>query len=355
MRLDPNYGVYNNIALIYENYIKDYQKALEYYSKEIKLDSTDTYAYRNRADLYASKLEDLDKALVDYNKALEIEPENSLNYEKRGLFYRDYLNDYDKALEDFNKGVALNPTDKDLYFIIAHAYTEYFNNPKLALETLMKMLEFEALETILDSTYLYADIADIYLINLNDPENSLLFYKKEVERSPEWYYGYFKLAEYYVYYNDYEKAEANYNKALELAPENNNLNLSYINFKYINANYQEVIQLSKIAIEKDPKNPQGDYISALSYLKMDNSMKALISLTKSIDKIIDYSSVGYYISGIDGRKLDLSEVIMKRAQVFENYKEFALMCDDYNLALTYVKDEDLKAAILDKISKNCEK
>ena len=226
---------------------------------------------------------------------------------------------------------------------------------RLALETLKKMLEFETLETILDSTYLYADIADIYLINLNDPENSLLFYKKEVERRPEWYYGYFKLAEYYVYYNDYEKAEIKYKKALELAPENNNLNLSYINFKYINANYQEVIQLSKIAIEKTPKDPQGDYITALSYLKMDKSMNALLSLTKSIDKIIDYSSEGYYISGIDGRKLDLSEVIMKRAQVYENYKEFALMCDDYNLALTYVKDKDLKAAILDKISKNCEK
>ena len=45
---------------------------------------------------------------------------------------------------------------------------------------------------------------------------------------------------------------------------------------------------------------------------------------------------------------------MKRAQVYENYKEFALMCNDYNLALTYVKDKDLKTAILDKISKNCE-
>ena len=242
-----------------------------------------------------------------------------------------------------------------MLFEIANIYTKYFNKPKLALETLMKMLEFETLETILDSTYLYADIADIYLINLNDPENSLLFYKKEVERSPQSYYGYFKLAEYYVYYNDYEKAEKNYNKALELAPENNNLNLSYINFKYINASYQEVIQLSKIAIERDPKDPQGDYITALSYLKMDNYMMALNSLTKSIDKIIDYSPEGYYISGVDGRTLDLSEVIMKRAQVYENYKEFALMCDDYNLALTFVKDEDLKTAILNKISKNCEK
>ena len=32
-----------------------------------------------------------------------------------------------------------------------------------------------------------------------------------------------------------------------------------------------------------------------------------------------------------------------------------MMCEDYNLALTLVKDENLKTAILDKISKNCDK
>ena len=194
MRLDPNYEVYNNIAILYENYIKDYQKALEYYTKEIKLNPSDAIAYRNRANLYASQLQDLDKALEDYNKAVSVEPKNSINYEKRGDFYSDYLNDYDKALEDFNKGIALNPTDQELYFKIAEVYTKYFNKPKLALETLMKMLDFEALETIVDSSYLYVDIADIYLIYLNDLENSLLFYKKEVERSPQSYYGYFKIS-----------------------------------------------------------------------------------------------------------------------------------------------------------------
>ena len=304
-------------------------------------------------DLYASQLQDLDKALEDYNKAVSVEPKNSINYEKRGDFYSDYLNDYDKALEDFNKGIALNPTDQELYFKIAEVYTKYFNKPKLALETLMKMLDFEALETIVDSSYLYVDIADIYLIYLNDLENSLLFYKKEVERSPQSYYGYLRLAEYYVYNKDYIKAEINYIKALELAPENNNLNLSYINFKYLNASYEDVIQLSKIAIEKDPKDPQGDYITALSYLKMENTMKALMSLTKSIDKIIDYSPEGYYISDLDGSRLDFSVVIMKRAQLYQNYKEFTMMCDDYKFALTLVKDEDLKTVILNKISTEC--
>ena len=353
VRLDPNYEVYNNIAILYENYIKDYQKALAYYTKEIKLNPSDAIAYRNRANLYANQLQDLDKALEDYNKAVSVEPKNSINYEKRGDFYSDYLNDYDKALEDYNEGIALNPTDQELYFKIAEVYTKYFNKPKLALETLMKMLDFEALETIVDSSYLYVDIADIYLIYLNDLENSLLFYKKEVERSPQSYYGYFKLAEYYVYNKDYIKAEINYIKALELAPENNSLNLSYINFKYINTSYQDVIELSKIAIEKDPKDPQGDYITALSYLKMENTMKALMSLTKSIDKIIDYSPEGYYISDLDGSRLDFSVVIMKRAQLYQNYKEFTMMCDDYKFALTLVKDEDLKTVILNKISTEC--
>ena len=86
VRLDPNYEVYNNIALLYINYIKDYQKALEYYTKEIKLNPSDATAYRNRADLYASQLQDLDKALEDYNKAVSVEPKNSINYEMRGIF-----------------------------------------------------------------------------------------------------------------------------------------------------------------------------------------------------------------------------------------------------------------------------
>ena len=86
VRLDPNYEVYNNIALLYKNYVKDYQKALEYFSKEIELNPSDAIAYRNRADLYASQLQDLDKALEDYNKAVSVEPKNSINYEKKRRF-----------------------------------------------------------------------------------------------------------------------------------------------------------------------------------------------------------------------------------------------------------------------------
>ena len=354
VRLDQEYpNINNNIAILYTNYIKDYQKALAYYTKEIELNPSDAIAYRNRANLYASQLEDLEKAIEDYNKAVEVDPENSYNYEMRGDFYQNYLKDYEKALADFNKGIELNPTDSDLHFSKAYVYNEYLENPDLALETLLNLLNFDAIEKILDNSYLNTEIADIYLFKFKDLEKSFLFYKKEVKRSPESYYGYLKLAEYYFFSKNNKLAEFNYKKALELNPENNNLNLSFINYKYLNKNYEEVIKLSKKVIKKEPKDPQGDYLTALSYLKIDHSMKALISLSSSIDKIIKYSAEGFYISDTGGKKLDFSEVFMKRAQVYKKYNEFELMCEDYNLALAFVKDEDLKIEIENKISTNC--
>jgi tetratricopeptide (TPR) repeat protein len=353
-RLNPeDQNVNNNIALIYENSIKDYQKALEYYTKGIEFDPSDAIAYGNRADLYASQLEDLEKALEDYNKAVEVAPSNSFYYEMRGRFYEGYLEDYEKALADYNTGIELNPTDSDLHFRKAYVYNQYLENPDLALETLLNLLNFDAIEKILDNSYLNTEIADIYLFKFKDLEKSFLFYKKEVKRSPESYYGYLKLAEYYFFSKNNKLAEFNYKKALELNPENNNLNLSFINYKYLNKNYEEVIKLSKKVIKKEPKDPQGDYLTALSYLKIDHSMKALISLSSSIDKIIKYSAEGFYISDTGGKKLDFSEVFMKRAQVYKKYNEFELMCEDYNLALAFVKDEDLKIEIENKISTNC--
>ena len=332
--------------------LENFSKALAVYEKVIELNPTNSLYLIEKASCYA-KLEDLEKALEDYNKAVEVGSSDSKNYLKRGRFYENYLKDYEKALADYNTGIGLNPTDSDLHFSKAYVYNDYLEDPDLALETFLNLLNFEAIEKILDNSYLYIKIADIYFFKFKDLEKSFLFYKKEVKRSPESYYGYLKLAEYYFFNKNNILAEFNYKKALELNPENNNLNLSFINYKYLNKNYEEVIQLSKTIIKKEPKDPQGDYIAALSYLKIDDSMKALRSLSSSIDKIIKHSAEGYYISRTDGKKLDFSEVFMKRAQVYKKYNEFELMCEDYNLALAYVKDEDLKIEIENKISTNC--
>ena len=42
-----------------------------------------------------------------------------------------------------------------------------------------------------------------------------------------------------------------------------------------------------------------------------------------------------------------------RAKLYEKFGENELMCEDLNDAMNYVKDEDLKTVILNKISTEC--
>ena len=50
VELDPTYeNVYNLIALIYKNSLKDYTKAIEYYNKELELTPDAAHVYRNIA------------------------------------------------------------------------------------------------------------------------------------------------------------------------------------------------------------------------------------------------------------------------------------------------------------------
>ncbi len=58
------------------NYVrkKESQKAVEYYTKALKEDSSNTYAVRNRANEYL-RLEEYDKALSDYKLYLTLEPD----------------------------------------------------------------------------------------------------------------------------------------------------------------------------------------------------------------------------------------------------------------------------------------
>ena len=91
--------VLNDLGTYYKR-LENYDKALEYYTKEINLNQDDHLPYLVRAELYAYNLNDNEKALIDYNKAIELDS------------IEDTLNDNEKALIDFNKAIKLDPTVK---------------------------------------------------------------------------------------------------------------------------------------------------------------------------------------------------------------------------------------------------
>jgi len=68
------YLVNNNIAVIYEGYVKDYDKAIDYYSKALEIDPSDPdgLAYINKAFVYFNRLNKSDIALEVMNKAIKL-------------------------------------------------------------------------------------------------------------------------------------------------------------------------------------------------------------------------------------------------------------------------------------------
>jgi tetratricopeptide (TPR) repeat protein len=99
---------------------KEYDKAIEAYTKAIALDPNYAYAYNNRGVTYGKKGQ-YDRAIEDYNRAIAINPNYAEAYRNRGVAYYE-KGQYDRIIEDYNKVIALNPNDAYAYHFCGVAY-----------------------------------------------------------------------------------------------------------------------------------------------------------------------------------------------------------------------------------------
>jgi tetratricopeptide (TPR) repeat protein len=91
--------------------VENADKAIENYSKAIKINPKFAKAYNNRGIAYIWK-KNYDLAIADFNKAIELDPNNGKVYNNRAIVY-SYQGKTDKARQDLNKaqslGIAINP------------------------------------------------------------------------------------------------------------------------------------------------------------------------------------------------------------------------------------------------------
>jgi tetratricopeptide (TPR) repeat protein len=80
-------------------------KAIDNYSKAIKIDPKFVKAYNNRGIAYVWKKK-YDLALADFNKAITLDPKNGRAYNNRAIVY-SYIGETDKALQDLHKAQGL--------------------------------------------------------------------------------------------------------------------------------------------------------------------------------------------------------------------------------------------------------
>ncbi len=99
----------------------DTKKAIIYYTKSLQENPDYIDALINRANLYTEDIDNNVLALVDYTRVIKLDPKNVWAYISRASCYA-IAGDFDKALLDLNKAIALDPSNSETYR--QRAYTE---------------------------------------------------------------------------------------------------------------------------------------------------------------------------------------------------------------------------------------
>lgn len=93
---------------------KDFQGAIEDYSRAIQLNPNFAPAYNNRGNARYT-LGNKQGAMEDYNRAIQLDPNFANAYTGRGNI-RDDLGDEREAIEDYNRAIQLDPNNANAYY-----------------------------------------------------------------------------------------------------------------------------------------------------------------------------------------------------------------------------------------------
>lgn len=123
----------------YEFHIKkEYDLAIEYYNKAIKLNPIFAGAYLNRGAAFIEK-HDYDLAIKDCKRVLRLKPKHISAHLNRGeAFARKH--EYDLAIADFDKVIKFDPTYVDAYFNKGDIY-ELQNRRQDAMDTYQNLIK----------------------------------------------------------------------------------------------------------------------------------------------------------------------------------------------------------------------
>lgn len=110
--IDPDYlPAYMSRANVYTR-LRDYEQAIEDYSRALELDGNLLAAYNNRGVIYAA-MQDYEKAAADFDKVLDLNPDYIPGYNNRSVIYA-ILREYDAAVAMLEDAISRSGIDRAL-------------------------------------------------------------------------------------------------------------------------------------------------------------------------------------------------------------------------------------------------
>jgi len=149
-------------------------------------------------------------AVREYRKAVKLDPENPFIFNAMGLALAS-LGSFRESLESFNRALTINPDLTDVYNNIGMVYAESGERDK-AFEAFGRAVRNPNYLTPEKALY---NIGSLYFEDGNY-ELALTFFKRSVEKKPEFVLGYRGLGKVMLAVDDIEGAEIEFKKALDL-------------------------------------------------------------------------------------------------------------------------------------------
>jgi tetratricopeptide (TPR) repeat protein len=308
----PNFtDAYNQLGICYAE-LKQYELALETYSKGISLGDKNATLYINRASTYKT-LNKPELAKNDYLTSLKLDPSKKIAYYTLAKMY-DQLNDIAQANQYYQLATEADVNAVE-YFIDYSAFL--LNNAKP--EDAATLLQ-QAIKAHPENYELLVNLANAYG-DLGEHKKNEAVLKKAITMQPNNYSAYYNLGNYYfIQKKDFAKAEKNYSIAIEKNPS---LILAYLNLATVyndNGKKEQAFAVYKKLLSKYPESYEAYYNRANYHARLGMNQEAISDFEKSF-LLMDEALGKQKNNPYQLNKLQSEQSLLK-AQAYQELKRF---------------------------------
>ena len=189
--------------------IRDYQKALGYIDKALRVDDLNAKGYMLRG-VVLMETGDTIRGIRNFQKAIDVKQDYLEAHVQLGTLYA--LKKSDLAIDYFNNALNIDPANIDVRYSLGMYYQETGRYEK-AIQSYEFLLEQ-------DPSFYIADfnIGYIYLVYLKDFKSAVDYFTRTIDLNPEYTEAYYNRGFAYELLKDPENSRKDYEKVLELHP-----------------------------------------------------------------------------------------------------------------------------------------
>ncbi|MEN7548404.1 tetratricopeptide repeat protein [Rapidithrix thailandica] len=263
----------NDFGIVFHNELDDYEKALSFYLKAVKVDARNKWAWRNQGIVYANK-EQSAKAIQALEKAIAVDSAYADAYYYLGREYGEQKQ-YKKAVEYLNKATALSPDNADYWNTLGINYEGNGNN-EFAEKSYRKAIEIDA-----NHKWAWRNLGMMY-----KEEGRYDEAKKHLQQAiridPEYVNAIFNLGVVYDENKELAQAKVKYRKVLELDPEYQWAWRNLGDIYRLENDQRTAVDAYRKALAIDPEYPQAFNGMGLSFQKLKNYPRAIYYFEKAL-------------------------------------------------------------------------